>query len=197
MRCIGCESFVPQNAATCPNCGLTQVSGQGLDEYERIQQAYQEEKQELDGPGFRDVVDDDEVADIGDRVAAAFIDAVLIVAAGVGLTYANGYELRDIQGDTQKLAVIWLQTQAVAFLYGWFMTVSPLRGTFGKKAMSTIVVDRHGDRVGFVRGFFRELCKWTVSTYFLFLGYIMAGFDPMGQALHDKICGTYVIDDVN
>jgi uncharacterized RDD family membrane protein YckC len=44
----------------------------------------------------------------------------------------------------------------------------------------------------FVKAFVRNLSK-VISTFILFIGYIMAGFTEKKQALHDMIAGTLVL----
>ena len=197
MRCIGCHQHVPYDAYTCPNCGLTQVSGQGLDEYQEIEQQYQAEQEALGGGhDVDDLVGKDDICDIGERVVASFIDAFVVVGAMIGLMYLNGGEIRDFEGGSDQLLTrTFSETYAFAFLYHWLLTASPLRATFGKKAMSIVVVDRWGQRIGIVRAFARELAKWTISSI-TFLGLIWTAVDDMGQSWHDKIVGTYVVDEV-
>jgi len=78
---------------------------------------------------------------------------------------------------------------AVAY-EGYF--VSTRGGTLGKLALGLKIIkaDGSGVSVGLAVGrYFAQM----LSSLILFIGYIMAGFDPEKRSLHDRICDTRVI----
>ncbi len=79
----------------------------------------------------------------------------------------------------------------VGWLYCAVMESSRLQATLGKLAMGIIVVDLNGDRISFWKATGRYFAK--ILSWFLFLGFIMAGVSDKKQALHDFISGCLVI----
>jgi uncharacterized RDD family membrane protein YckC len=70
--------------------------------------------------------------------------------------------------------------------------VSTRGGTLGKLALGLKIIKADGSPVplGLAAGrYFAQI----LSSIILFIGYIMAGFDPEKRALHDRICDTRVI----
>lgn len=145
------------------------------------------------------MITDDHITDIFDRVVAAFIDVALMFGVFIGLVYVNGHEIADLERDPSGriFTQAYIETFGVILLYWTLLHASPWHATIGKKVMSIKVVTIYGEGIGFSRSLLREICKWTISAGISFAGWIMAGFDDMGQTLHDKICGTYVVDDVD
>lgn len=80
---------------------------------------------------------------------------------------------------------------AIQWLYYALFESSKLRATLGKLAIQAVVVDKNGMRITFLRASVRYWCK-IISILTIFIGFIMAGFTPKKQALHDMISGTYV-----
>jgi uncharacterized RDD family membrane protein YckC len=64
--------------------------------------------------------------------------------------------------------------------------------TVGKRACGIRVVDESGRPLSLGRAFARELSKF-LSTATAMIGFIVAGFTPRKQSLHDIIASTYVI----
>ena len=64
--------------------------------------------------------------------------------------------------------------------------------TPGKMALKLRVVRPDGSRLSYVRAF----CRWLstlLSSFILFIGYIIAAFDDQKRSLHDRICDTRVV----
>jgi len=80
---------------------------------------------------------------------------------------------------------------AIAVAYEAYF-VSTRGGTIGKLALGLKIIRADGSPVpvGLAAG--RYFAQW-ISAIILFIGYIMAGFDPEKRALHDRICDTRVI----
>ena len=62
--------------------------------------------------------------------------------------------------------------------------------------MGLYVADLRGDPIGFLRAFFRNALK-VLSSLLIGVGWMMAGFGPRKQALHDLLAGTLVLRRVN
>ena len=69
-----------------------------------------------------------------------------------------------------------------------------MQATLGKNVMNLKVTDLSGNRITFIRAFFRYFGKY-ISTLILMIGYIMVAWTKKKQGLHDKMCGTLVIVD--
>jgi uncharacterized RDD family membrane protein YckC len=80
----------------------------------------------------------------------------------------------------------------INWLYFAFMESSKKQATLGKMALNLKVTSLTGERISFLNATGRYFSKF-VSTIILLIGYIMAGFDPKKQALHDKMASTYVV----
>jgi len=59
-------------------------------------------------------------------------------------------------------------------------------------ALGLKVTDVNGNRLTFATASLRYFSK-ILSRLFMMIGYIMAGFTPKKQALHDYIANTYVV----
>src|SRR5690606_8647254 len=79
----------------------------------------------------------------------------------------------------------------------WFAAfeASPRRATPGKRALGLRVEDARGARIGFSRAALRHLAG-TLSWLTLNLGHLLAALPPRRQALHDRIAGTRVLQEL-
>ena len=89
------------------------------------------------------------------------------------------------------LGIAWIINTAIGCCYETFF-IARLAATPGKLALGLKVVRADGSRVGAGRAAGRYFAK-MLSGVILFIGYIIAGFDPEKRALHDMICDTRVI----
>ena len=80
----------------------------------------------------------------------------------------------------------------IYWLYFSLMESSPLMATLGKRIFGAIVTDLNGNRITFWRSSGRNLAK-IVSDLSFGIGFLMAGFTPRKQALHDIIAGCLVV----
>jgi uncharacterized RDD family membrane protein YckC len=78
------------------------------------------------------------------------------------------------------------------WLYEALMESSAKQATLGKMLLGLMVTDEAGNRISFARASGRHFAKY-ISSFTLFIGYIMAGFTAKKQALHDMIAGTLVV----
>jgi hypothetical protein len=70
-----------------------------------------------------------------------------------------------------------------------------MSASLGKKICGLVVVDQNGNKLTSAKGFTRSICR-ILSGAICGIGFIIALFDEDGQALHDKMAGTYVTTDV-
>lgn len=77
------------------------------------------------------------------------------------------------------------------WLYYAFQEAGQYQATIGKRAMGLIVTDLEGYPITFGRATGRYFAK-GLSSMTLGIGYIMAGFTPKKQALHDMVASTMV-----
>lgn len=76
-------------------------------------------------------------------------------------------------------------------LYLSFMESGPRQASLGKIMIGAKVVDKNGNRVSFFRALLRNILK--LFSIISIVGIFMIGFTRKRTALHDLICGTYVI----
>lgn len=87
------------------------------------------------------------------------------------------------------LGIAWVA--ASPSLYGALFESSLWQATPGKRILGIYVTGLGGQRVTFLRAFFRNLAKQISS--FLLLGYFLAGFTPRKQALHDILASCLIL----
>ncbi len=137
----------------------------------------------------------------------SFIIGVLefiIVLPLLGLFGVKVFELstlRDLKNADPDLLIPVLASaitglSLTVLLITWFyyalLQSGARQATVGKMALGLKVTDVNGDRLTFARASLRYFSK-ILSGLFMMIGYIMAGFTPKKQALHDYIANTYVV----
>ncbi|MGA3186519.1 MAG: RDD family protein [Bryobacteraceae bacterium] len=70
--------------------------------------------------------------------------------------------------------------------------VSKKGGTIGKLALGLQIIRLDGSRLSAGQAAGRFFARW-LSAIILYIGFIMAAFDPEKRALHDRICNSLVI----
>jgi uncharacterized RDD family membrane protein YckC len=146
------------------------------------------------------------------RFVAAIIDAIILGAlqfiavmpilglVGIGVASemqdfdpSNQAEAMSMAGQIMAFAgVSQFIFLAIQTLYFALMESSNYQASIGKMVLGLKVTDVNGGKLDFVKAFVRNLSK-VISTFILFIGYIMAGFTEKKQALHDMIAGTLVL----
>lgn len=94
-------------------------------------------------------------------------------------------------GSKQALAIALL-VQLIYWLYYASLESSAWQASLGKKLFGLYVTDLAGKRISFARASGRHFGK-LISQFILFLGYLLAGFTPKKQALHDMLAGCLVL----
>lgn len=137
------------------------------------------------------------------RAAALLIDAVILMLVN-GLVQAvfsamlPGLTTPDVENMTGPFmagtALIMLVNMIVGCAYStWF--VGRFAATPGKMACGLRVVLPDGGRVTYMRAFARYFAE-IVSGLILNIGYIMAAFDEEKRTLHDRMCDTRVVRNI-
>lgn len=100
------------------------------------------------------------------------------------------------QGSLQTLSEVGPVMSAISWAYYGILESSPARATLGKMALGLYVGDMHGDPITFRRAVWRNFLK-NLSWLTLGTGFLLAGFTPRKQALHDLVAGTLVLRTVH
>jgi uncharacterized RDD family membrane protein YckC/DNA-directed RNA polymerase subunit M/transcription elongation factor TFIIS len=130
------------------------------------------------------------------RFLAHLVDSLLvnvIVAAG-GLVY---FLLTLIAKPEGFMGVLQMIVAVGAILFAvWVYYAKGESGgwmaTLGKKSLGIVVTDMNGNRITLQAATIRFLVKNTISGI-LGIGFMMAGFTPKKQALHDTLAKTLVV----
>lgn len=109
--------------------------------------------------------------------------------------------LRDLGNADPELLVpliasaitgLSLTVLLITWFYYALLQSGARQATVGKMALGLKVTDVNGDRLTFARASLRYFSK-ILSGLLMMIGYVMAGFTPKKQALHDYIANTYVV----
>lgn len=135
-----------------------------------------------------------EYAEFGIRFGAKFIDWIILMAVNVAIMIALGV-LGGTSSDQSHVVTLVafgniLQIALYAAYNTWFL--GRYRATPGKMACHLKVVTAEGDRVSYARALGRHFSEY-LSSFILFIGYILAAFDDEKRTLHDRICNTRVV----
>lgn len=89
-------------------------------------------------------------------------------------------------------AILGVLGLAASWLYYALLESSSHQGTLGKMALNMKITDMSGNRITFARATGRFFGKF-LSSFILYIGYIMIGFTEKRQGLHDILAGCLVI----
>ncbi|TAN03450.1 MAG: hypothetical protein EPN36_12890 [Rhodanobacteraceae bacterium] len=133
------------------------------------------------------------------RVLAYLIDGVILAPAfavlylGVaGPAWFPAFVQQDAPVAWRVLSPWWMLWLVVPWLYFALCEASPWQATPGKLALGLGVTDEYGRRIGFGRSSGRFFGK-LLSGLILDIGYMLAGWTPRKQALHDLMAGCCVV----
>lgn len=127
-------------------------------------------------------------AGFGYRLVAYLIDALILGVVRFILSLLFGVSFLDNDRD-----LLWFDS-IFNFMYFIVLESSSRQATYGKRFMNLRVVDENGDRISLGKAVVRNLSK-IISAFILLIGFIMIAFDSRKQGLHDKIAGTFVVQD--
>lgn len=131
------------------------------------------------------------------RATAFALD--LLVIAGLPIWAFDAFGSHDLFTFSGLLGIS-LETWIISsgcFLFGFWiystlLEASPLRATFGKRALGLIVVRQSGEFMSFPTAGLRAIAK-IGSAAMLLTGFLLAAFSPRKQAFHDLVSGTAVV----
>ncbi|MEL6561768.1 MAG: RDD family protein [Bacteroidota bacterium] len=134
------------------------------------------------------------------RYAASIIDGVIIVffTSSLRWLFADIFRVYpsfrlDYEESQNYSYFLWsFYLVFIRWCYFAGMESSPFQATIGKMMTGLFVTDEAGQRLEFGRATGRHFGKF-LSGLILFVGYMMAGFTPRKQALHDQISGSLVL----
>lgn len=133
------------------------------------------------------------------RFAAWFIDWIIEAIVGfevVLLAFLVFLPPEPYEDPVVEQAVTTLVGMVVGFLVHWLYYAvfesSPTQATPGKMALGLVVTDVNGRRVSFDRATGRHFTK-ILSALLLGMAFLMIGFTPRKQGLHDLLAGTLVL----
>jgi uncharacterized RDD family membrane protein YckC len=130
------------------------------------------------------------------RYAAYFLDSIVVGIINIPISLVfNG--VGAFSGDATLGGVMYVLSILASFVvgigyYAWFHA-SRGGATLGKMAVGIKVVRSNGERLTFMRAFGRYW-GFMLSSFTIFIGFIMAAFTERKQALHDMLCDTLVVD---
>jgi uncharacterized RDD family membrane protein YckC len=136
------------------------------------------------------------LASIGSRFVAVFLDGLLLLAVNFGIGLIAGLTAGQAIG-VQPKGTVMLQivltaiNMAIGIAYEVIL-IGKYGATLGKMAMKIKVVIADGGRVTYARAAGRYFAK-MLSAFTCMIGYAIALFDKEKRALHDHICNTRVI----
>ncbi len=132
------------------------------------------------------------------RFAAFFIDSI-VVALALLIVKLPILVLQSSVGDSFLFKPFLFKFTIVQVFYylltlAYFVLMTYYSGaTVGKHLMKLKVVDSEGQRLTFMSVLIRESVGKYLSTFIVYIGYIMTAFDERKQGLHDKIADTCVV----
>lgn len=121
-----------------------------------------------------------------ERLAAAFIDGILVGVVSSGLLYLLGENLVAPSPASRFINL------AIAATYFGYFESSEKQATLGKQALRIKVVSTDKQRISFMNALGRYFGK-ILSTVILLIGFLMMLWDDKKQTLHDRLAGTLVI----
>ncbi len=136
------------------------------------------------------------------RFGAYFIDSLLLIGIYFLLfvlsfvMWGTSFEALNREFVMEHLRNVGMFTNISAALVGWLyfalQYASKAQATIGMRIMGLKVVDYDYGRISFLRATGRHFGHY-VSSFILYIGFVMIAFTEKKQALHDFMAGTYVI----
>lgn len=191
MECRRCGAHIAEDAAYCSTCG--QPTNQNA-----IVETHAEATTAPPRTAAKPRV---AYAGFWLRAIAYIIDNILLgVVAGIfilgplmrraGISTTDPWALYK-NTSRQAFAIDMLMIM-VQWLYWALLESSVWQATLGKKMLGLYVTDLKGKRITFARASGRYFGK-ILSTLTIGIGYLMAGFTPKKQALHDMVAQCLVL----
>jgi uncharacterized RDD family membrane protein YckC len=126
-----------------------------------------------------DFLDDTQLADLGTRLVALFVDGLLLgILTGI------------IFGTTDDVA--WLITFVMTLAYNWFFWTQWQGQTPGKRMVGIRIIKTDGSRITSTDALIRAT-GYFLNTMILSIGWLWALFDEQKRGWHDMLAGTVVV----
>lgn len=119
------------------------------------------------------------------RLVAHFIDSVVLLI-GLFILLLPTMFFESTETMLNLFSILFV------FAYYVLMETSPLQGTLGKVAVGIKIVNETDDRISYGQSIGRYFSK-IISQLILYIGYMMIGWSPTKQGLHDHMANTYVV----
>jgi len=135
------------------------------------------------------------------RFVAVLIDGIIVGTGTAVISFALGIFLgfgAAAMGATPDVggAIGYTLGQLAGIVIGWLYEAmflsSERQATPGKMAFGIVVTSEAGARLSFARATGRHFGKY-LSSFILFIGYLIQPFTEKKQALHDLLAGTVVV----
>lgn len=128
------------------------------------------------------------------RLAATFIDGIILTVGGLIIGFAFGF-VYGANGGTAEGALFLgnILHIIIAWLYAALFESSSKQASLGKMALGIKVTDIEGNPISFGKASGRHFGK-IISTLIFFIGFLMIGFTEKKQGLHDKMVGCLVVN---
>jgi len=164
------------------------------------------QKQLAKEPDELNVLANYEMADIGSRIGAVFIDAfcIMIILAititPIALIISQTASTGNIEEMTDETGAVLGIALVLAYVFGPTIAVwiyqsvfdgSRWQGTPGKRLLGFRVIKYNGENVSFKRAMFRNFMRAIPGL--LLIGFVMALIDGRRQTLHDMVAKTFVV----
>ncbi|MCX7958504.1 MAG: RDD family protein [Deltaproteobacteria bacterium] len=136
------------------------------------------------------------------RLASLITDSLLVFICTMiiwfaGVSFSVNPNMLFSRSGSSLTADIVLSFFLLYILFGFFysMLFHHLSSrTIGKMLMGLYLVEKNSYRVSFYRLFARNIL-FALNVLTLFIGFIWIIADERGQALHDKLSGTFVVSE--
>lgn len=139
------------------------------------------------------------------RLAAYIIDYFILgsvlttlmvfIGLAMGLSTAIFSDMED-QANwavvTTLSVILGIMGLSASWLYYAVLESGSYQGTLGKMLLNLKVTDLEGNRISFARATGRFFGKF-ISSFIIYIGYIMIGFTEKQQGLHDILTGCLVV----
>jgi len=168
---------------------------------EQAQDELLKESVQLEEPTFEESVELREemisfnLAGIGSRAVAFIIDLIILIGITV-IVLGFGISVVDISFDASSnmSELIWSFFGLFLLSSTYFIFLHGAGGkTIGKMICGIKVIKDDGESIGLWKAFVRWIGYFISSI--LYIGFVWAIFDSKSQAWHDKIAGTYVVNE--
>ncbi len=136
------------------------------------------------------------LAGVGERFLAALIDSAVLFVIGlvVGTLYSAIVPApRTLEELEQQLSAVNLRGLLTSALYYVYFLTNRDGQTPGKAALGIRIVKLNGARLTAWDAILRNVIGYTISAFFLLLGYLWILVDGRRQGWHDKLARTVVV----